>query len=130
MRRSEVAPSPPSPSPPSSSSRLRCWHHSSDEWQTVANDPLSYHGDPLGEVNLTGVMAACGTPTSPVFTLPEGFRPPASDLRLPTSAGDDLKTLVVEPDGTVSVPLVDPGDVFSLNGLSIPCGPSGQDGCP
>jgi hypothetical protein len=105
-------------------------------WLTSNSDALGYYRDPLGEVHLTGLIGVCGSPANPVFTLPEGFRPAAHHVTLPMSnenvvSGDvELTTLAVHQDGTVSVQAHDPFDLFSLNGLSFRCGPSGADGCP
>jgi hypothetical protein len=105
-------------------------------WITSSSDPVGYYRDPLGEVHLTGLIGVCGSPANPVFTLPEGFRPAADDVALPVSnenvgSGNvELTTLSVHQNGTVSVQAHDSFDLFSLNGLSLRCGPPGADGCP
>jgi hypothetical protein len=105
-------------------------------WITSSSDPVGYYRDPLGEVHLIGLIGVCDAPANPVFTLPEGFRPAADDVALPVSNENvvrgniDLTTLSVHRNGTVSVQAHDSFDLFSLNGLSFRCGPSGADGCP
>jgi hypothetical protein len=116
-----------------------------DQWVSASvTRPVGYYRDPLGEVHLTGVIFHCGNPTNQFFTLPRGFRPAAAErasarggaptaLLLPmlrtSGALGEMTTLSVFQNGEVSVAGSDPGDEFSLNGISFRCGPSGENGC-
>jgi len=105
-----------------------------DTWFTPLNAQAAYYRDPLGQVQLTGVIKSCGGglgPPNHLFTLPAGFRPAADDVLLPMA--DVLvegERLSVDQDGTVSAHDFNPNGQLALNGLGFRCGPSGENGCP
>lgn len=108
-------------------------------WSLYAATPVRYFKDPAGVVHLQGGIQA-GTPgrTTPLFTLPVGYRPAETFLEfapLSTSAGDTPASSMVEICGTINCGgpdgSPDPGSVYvvqsggfyqSLDGISFRAG--------
>jgi hypothetical protein len=106
-----------------------------NEWVSGAPDvggPVGYYRDVDGIVHLTGKPLQCGTPPSDtIFSLPPGYRPARSVGQLillePSSAvGLSIRASTggVRPSSSSNL------DLFSLDGVSFRCGPSGHNGCP
>lgn len=72
-------------------------------WTTYAAgyDTPGYWKDPEGMVHLRG-MAAAGTVASPIFTLPVGYRPASTILRV-CSSNYAVGRLDIKADGTVTL---------------------------
>jgi hypothetical protein len=91
---------------------------------------VAYFRDLLGFVHLQGWAFKCGSPPSgtTIFTLPKGYRPERLQL-LGAATPPYAATVGVLPTGEVTAN--DPGSgALVLDGLSVRCAPSGQDGCP
>ena len=63
-----------------------------------------------------------------MFQLPPGWRPDGI-LNLPAVASDQFGSVRIDENGNVT-PQVGSTQVFSLDGITFRCGPSGSDGCP
>jgi hypothetical protein len=98
------------------------------------HNTAGYLRDPFGFVHLKGlVKCEChgGTvgPVGIIFNLPAGYRPAKNDTQA-TVSNDHFARVEIGSDGSVN-PLVGADRVwFSLDGITIRCGPSGSDGCP
>lgn len=62
---------------------------------------VAFYRDPLGVVRLKG-LCKNGTDGATIFTLPAGYRPPATDLRFPVITDSAIAFSVVSGDGAVS----------------------------
>jgi hypothetical protein len=94
---------------------------------------VGYARDPFGIVHLRGSAVACFPGSSPVLTLPAGFRPAGLEgfigERLPAVFGED-PVVDIRIFGNAVGAAADTGDQISLSGITFRCAPSGQNGCP
>lgn len=96
----------------------------------------AFSRDQFGIVRLQGSISGFTNSDTqvtlgPIFVLPPGFRPAERHVFAVLEDAPRLYRLDVTSDGAVDLdtPWED-GDFIFLNGISFPCGPSGQDGCP
>jgi hypothetical protein len=106
-----------------------------DAWASDSTDggTVGFHRDPLGWVHLTGLIEKCGNPTNQLFTLPPGYQA-GPDTFLPilvfSGSAGEMTNIEIQTNGEVWVNGSGPNAIFSLDGVSWRCGPSGQNGCP
>jgi hypothetical protein len=105
-----------------------------DAWASQDSvSKVGYYRDFEGRVYLQGIAARCGTPssTNTIFVLPKGFRPSQyqafANLR---TSNENPTGVTVQSNGLVIAVSTNPGEQFSLSGVSFRCGPSGKNGCP
>jgi hypothetical protein len=100
------------------------------------NGPVGYYRDPFGIVHLRGMLVRCGDrePGDYAFQMPPGYRT-AQD------ASHRIYELGMRSDGSAAPVFIEAGNVnidhsvtggsvFSLEGITFRCAPSGQNGCP
>jgi hypothetical protein len=94
------------------------------------NNPVGYHRDPQGFVQLRGVAIKCNSAGNTVFTLPAGFRPDRQQVMV-ASFSTGSGRVNIDPSGAVAPDVVVPANTWvSLDGMRFRCAPSGPDGCP
>jgi hypothetical protein len=101
-------------------------------WQNADYTPVEYFRDRDGVVHLSGIAIACGNAPSSIFTLPPGYRPEFARFLAAWDPGafePRHMNISAAESGSVDVN-PNPGEQYSLDGISFRCGPSGQDGCP
>jgi hypothetical protein len=86
-----------------------------------------YARDVSGFVHLRGDVVRCGSASSTIFQLPEGFRPAHQEQLIAAATGGVPDLVQVLPSGEV---LAGGVDEQVLDGLTFRCGPSRQHGCP
>jgi hypothetical protein len=104
-----------------------------DQWADVMPEPggfVGYYRDLEGRVHLRGTAVQCNPPgITDAFVLPKGFRPALGEGQVGLRNHVGVEIDVRGGNGVVSASGAT-GDIFSLDGISFRCGPSGQNGCP
>lgn len=88
--------------------------------------------DSFGFVHLRGVVRnGCDAAISPIFTLPEGYRPALTEVFGVLTSRSTPTGVNVAPNGDI-IPrwTVQKDDWVSLSGITFRCAPSGVNGCP
>jgi hypothetical protein len=94
------------------------------------NSSAAYYRDRQGRVFLQGIVVDCGTPSATLFTLPAGFRPEKTEAEALTPIANGPFKLEINSNGDLIILGLSANSIFSLDGLSFRCGPSGANGCP
>lgn len=82
----------------------------------ATHSQVGYYKDAAGIVHLRGFVKS-GTMTTPVFTLPAGYRPAYREV-YPAVANDLFGACFVDPDGSVT-PYAGSNVYFSLDGITF-----------
>lgn len=109
------------------------WGNISAEWNSVA-----FRRDPFGVVRLKGRAAAteeegepCTMVDDRIFQLPAGYRPARREVQAAISGGSDPASVHIKADGwIVKEGATTSFQGVSLDGITFPCGPTGENGCP
>jgi len=86
-------------------------------------NPVAFYRDAFNRVHLRGLVAVSGGPASgTIFTLPDGYRPPYTELRVQQGYSGGYVPCRIDVDTAGAVFLVNPSTIaswVSLDGLSF-----------